>query len=41
MAAIDDFKILDEAIKLGKRSVTLPDGRTFTLTEARTERDRR
>jgi len=40
MAAADDFKILDEAVKAGKRSVTLPDGRTFTLTQARDERDR-
>jgi len=40
MAAADDFKILDDAVKNGKRSVTLPDGRTFTLTQARTERDR-
>ena len=40
MAAVDDFKILDEAVKLGKRSVTLPDGRTFTLDQARDERDR-
>ena len=40
MAAADDFKILDEAVKSGKRSVTLPDGRTFTLVEARDERDR-
>jgi len=40
MAAADDFKILDDAVKNGKRSVTLPDGRTFTLTQARAERDR-
>ena len=40
MAAADDFKILDDAVKAGQRSVTLPDGRTFTLEEARTERDR-
>jgi hypothetical protein len=40
MAAADDFKILDEAVKDGKQSVTLPDGRTFTLDEARDERDR-
>jgi hypothetical protein len=40
MAAVDDFKILDDAIKAGQRSVTLPDGRTFTLDQARTERDR-
>jgi hypothetical protein len=40
MAAADDFKILDEAVKDGKQSVTLPDGRTFTLEAARDERDR-
>ena len=40
MAAADDFKILDDAVKAGQRSVTLPDGRTFTLGAARDERDR-
>jgi hypothetical protein len=40
MAAKDDFDILDAAVKSGKQSVTLPDGRTFNLDEARTERDR-
>jgi hypothetical protein len=40
MAAADDFKILDEAVKNGLQSVSLPDGRTFTLEQARTERDR-
>jgi len=40
MAVADDFKILDDAVNAGQRSVTLPDGRTFTLGEARTERDR-
>lgn len=40
MAAADDFKILDDAVNAGQRSVTLPDGRTFTLEQARTERDR-
>lgn len=40
MAAADDFKILADAVKAGQRSVTLPDGRTFTLDQARTERDR-
>ena len=40
MAAADDFKILDDAIKAGQRSVTLPDGRKFTLEQARIERDR-
>jgi dsDNA-specific endonuclease/ATPase MutS2 len=40
MAAADDFKILDEAVKNGLQSVSLLDGRTFTLEQARTERDR-
>ena len=40
MAAADDFDILDAAVKNGLQSVTLPDGRTFTLDQARTERDR-
>ena len=40
MAVADDFKILDDAVKAGQRSVTLPDGRKFTLAEARDERDR-
>ena len=40
MAAQDDFEILKDAVKNGLQSVTLPDGRTFTLDQARTERDR-
>jgi hypothetical protein len=40
MAAKDDFEILKDAVKNGLQSVTLPDGRTFTLDQARTERDR-